>query len=53
MRTDQEKRDNNDYVWKVLLPEALIKIYMDHFSMERLEVEKRILKTPLHKEDNF
>jgi len=53
MRNAEERRDNNDYVWKVLLPEVFIKLYMDHFSMEKGEAEKRIQNTPLREEDDF
>ena len=53
MRTDQEKRENSDYVWKVLLAECFIKFYMDLFNLEKGEAEKRIGETPLSKRDNF
>ena len=50
MKTQREKLDNNEYVWKVLLAECLIKFYMDHFRCEKSEAEKRINETPLRKE---
>ena len=41
--------DNNEYVWKVLLPECFIKFYMDHFGYGKGEAELRISETPLKK----
>ena len=35
------------YVSRVLLPESLIKIYMDYFGFTKAEAEKRIRETPL------
>jgi hypothetical protein len=52
MKNKREQLDNNEYVWKVLLPETFIKIYMDHFGLEKAEAEKRISETPLRKQDN-
>ena len=47
LKSKQEKLDNDEYVWKVLLPECFIKFYMDLFSIDKKEAEKRIRETPL------
>ena len=49
MKTKREQMNNNEYVWKVLLAECFIKLYMDHFGCDKKEAEKRISETPLHK----
>ena len=51
MRDKKEQMDNNEYVWKVLLPECFIKLYMDMFGMEKDEAETRIGETPLDDRD--
>ena len=51
MRTKREKMDTNEYVWKVLLPECLIKVYGDKFGVSRAEAEVMIGETPLHRRD--
>ena len=33
MKTKEEHRKNNEYVWKVLLAECFIKFYMDMFDV--------------------
>jgi len=33
MRDKREQVENNEYVWKVLLPECFIKFYSDHFKV--------------------
>lgn len=53
MRNHEERRDNNDFIWKVILPECFIKFYMDHFSVGKEEAEKRIKNTPLYEKDDF
>ena len=49
MRNKKEQMDNNEYVWKVLLPECFIKFYMDHFGLDKVNAERRISETPLKK----
>ena len=49
MKSKKEQMDNNEYVWKVLLPECFIKFYMDFFKLDKKEAEKRISETPLSK----
>ena len=49
MKNKKEQMDNDEYVWKVLLAEAFIKFYMDHFGVGKKEAEKRISETPLRK----
>ena len=53
MRDNEEKRENNDFIWKVILPECFIKFYMDQFSFNKEEAERRIKNTPLHEKDDF
>jgi hypothetical protein len=53
MRNKREYMDNNQYVWRVLMPECFIKFYMDLFSMGKSEAEKRIAETPLRPEDDW
>ena len=50
MSTKQLHAENNEYVWKVLLPECLIKFYMDFFAISKKEAEQRIKETP-HDDD--
>lgn len=54
MRNKSEQLRNNEYVWKVLLPETFIKFYMDQFAVEKVEAERRISETPLrlHEEED-
>ena len=52
MRTTKEFHDNNDYIWKVLMPECFIKFYMDFFSISREEAETRIGETALEMADS-
>ena len=47
MKTRKEQADNNEYIWKVLIPECFIKFYMDFFKIPKKEAEKRIKETPL------
>ena len=51
MRNKREQMDNNEYVWKVLLPECFIKVYGDKFGVGRAEAEMMIGETPLHQRD--
>ena len=51
MKTPEERRENNDYIWKLLLPECFIKFFMDHFSIDKKEAENIIRNTPLKEED--
>ena len=52
MKTERDYMENNDYVWKVLLPEIFIKFYMDQFDVSKSEAEQRIRETPLKSEEN-
>ena len=52
MKTERDYMENNDYVWKVLLPEIFIKFYMDQFNVSKSEAEQRIRETPLKSEEN-
>jgi len=51
MRNKREQMENNEYIWKVLLPECFIKMYGDYFGFSKEEAEVRISETPLHKKD--
>jgi hypothetical protein len=53
MKDKSERRQHNDYVWKVLLPECLIKFYMDFFHLDKSTAETKIRETPLRKRDDF
>jgi len=53
MKDKTEQRENHDYVWKVLLPECLIKFYMDFFHLDKAAAEAKIRETPLRKQDDF
>ena len=46
IKNSKEYHDNNDYIWKVLMPECFIKFYMDFFNMARAEAEACIRETP-------
>ena len=35
MRNKREQMENNEYIWKVLLPECFIKMYADHFQFSK------------------
>ena len=39
--------DKNDYIFKVLLPELLVKMYMMKFFVEKYEAEKMLSETPV------
>lgn len=53
MKDKAERLENNEYVWKVLLPECLIKFYMDFFGIDKKEAETKIRETPLREKDDF
>ena len=50
MKNTEDVKKMADYIWKVILPECLIKIYSDYFKVSRSEAEKRIKETPLEGE---
>ena len=47
MRNKEEKKKFEDYVEKVILPECMIKLYMDIFGLDKKDAEKAIAETPL------
>ena len=53
MKTKREQINMNEYVWKVILPEIFIKLYMDFFGFEKMEAEQRISETPLNKGTDY
>ena len=52
-KTTKEYHDNNDYIWKVLMPECFIKFYMDIFHMPREEAVTRIGETPIDEDEEI
>ena len=52
MRNKREQLNNNEYIWKVLIAELFIKIYMDFLNVSKQEAEKRISETPLKGDDD-
>ena len=52
VRNMKEFHDNNDYIWKVLMSECLIKTYMDFFGVDKEEAETRIRETPADVSDS-
>jgi len=53
MKSKEEHRKNNEYVWKVILAECFIKFYMDFFEVTKEEAVQMISETPLHKKDQL
>jgi hypothetical protein len=47
MRNKKEQLTHYEHIWKVMIPEIIIKIYMDHFGFTKREAEIRISETPL------
>lgn len=43
MRNKREQMENNEYIWKVLLPECFIKIYGDYFGFSKEEAEVKMI----------
>ena len=52
MKDKKEHAANNEYVWKVLMPECFIKFYMDFFNLSKAEAEQKIKETPLEETDS-
>ena len=52
MPTKQDHHDKNDYIWKVILPECFIRVYMLHFGLKKKEAEDRLMNTPEHDEND-
>ena len=52
MPTSQEQNKHSDFVWKVVLAEAFIKMYGDKFGFERKEAEKRMSNTPYRDDED-
>ena len=44
--------DHSDFVWKVLVSETLVSVYMAQFGMEREEAERRMAGTPMEGEED-
>ena len=51
MRTEKEHADNNEYIWKVLMPECFIRLYSDFFKLTKKEAEMKIKETPFDDSD--
>ncbi|XP_040573728.1 uncharacterized protein [Lepeophtheirus salmonis] len=53
MQSSELINERSDFVWKVVMPEVLIKIYMETFNISnKNEAEKRIALTPLESDDD-
>lgn len=50
MKNSKDVKKMADYIWKVILPECLIKLYSDFFEVSRSEAETMIKETPLEDE---
>ena len=53
LRDEFERRENKEYVSKVIVSEAFIKFYMDTFNVSKMEAQIMINKTPFHKRDRL
>ena len=52
MKTAEERAANLDYIQKVLIPEFMLKLYMDFFNIPKEEAQKRIAETPLDEDED-
>lgn len=52
MPTPDLLEEHSDFVWKVLLAEAFIKLYMDLFGFSKEETERRMSQTPMRPGDD-
>ena len=43
----EEKKEVRDYIWKVLMPSFLIKIYADFFGVTQGDAKNMIMETPV------
>ena len=46
MKTKREQMNMQKYVWKLLLPECFIKLYVDHFGLVRKEANGKLVRPP-------
>ena len=51
IRTEEERINNEEFIWMVLLPSAYIRLYASVFGFELKEAEERIKATPIKDED--
>ena len=51
MPTRKDYHRNNEYIWKVLMPECFIKFYMDFFNLDKPTAELKIKETPFNEEE--
>ena len=51
MRNEKERKDNEDYISKVMVPEVFIKLYSDFFHVTKKISEQRIAETPADEDD--
>ena len=47
VKNDKEQKDSRDYMWKVLLPTFLVKIYADFFGVSQVDANKMMKETPV------
>ena len=52
MKTAEERAANLDYIQKVLIPEFMLKLYMDFYNISKEEAQKRIAETPLDEDED-
>lgn len=53
MKDKCERGKHYDYIWKVLLPEFLIKLYIDLFHLNKVEAEIKMRETPMWNPEEF
>ena len=53
LRDEYERRENKEYISKVIVSEAFIKFYCDTFHVSKMEAEIMIHETPFHKRDRL
>ena len=51
MKTAEERAANLDYIKKVLIPEFMLKLYMDFYTIPKEEAQKRTAETPLDEDE--
>ena len=47
LKKAEKQKDMGDYIWKVLMPEFLVKIYANFFGVSQVDAETMIIETPV------
>lgn len=47
LKKAEKHKEMGDYIWKVLMPEFLVKIYANFFGMSQVDAENMIKETPV------